>query len=180
MNKTVLTEKQTRIDAAEYFRLALSNRRLERRDESDVLGLYDPETGDILIEAIDILIESVELSSPQGYFTGAAGAKDRYIVGSFDDANPNRFMRIAWDTDDGITVQVTPSFERVYLPEFARPGLSQTEFIAGVHPVGTTDPRGRLDLALQIGPAFGECRDHIASGVPIGDANLDGRFDTQD
>ncbi|MCA9216514.1 MAG: hypothetical protein KDB27_25770, partial [Planctomycetales bacterium] len=149
-------------------------------DEANGVLTYDPETGDILIEVIDILIESVELSSPQGYFTGAVDAKDRYIVGSFDEANANRFFRIAWDTDDGIAVYVTPSFERIYLPNLARTGLSQAEFIAGVHPVGTTDPRGRLDLALQIGPAFGECREHISSGVPIGDANLDGRFDTQD
>ena len=41
------SSKEEKISAAEYFRLALSNRRLERSDDdsSDILGLYDPATG---------------------------------------------------------------------------------------------------------------------------------------
>ena len=45
--KTIDGPQTEKINAAEYFRLALSNRHLERRDDaaSGVLGLYDPQTG---------------------------------------------------------------------------------------------------------------------------------------
>ena len=41
------SSKEEKISATEYFRLALSNQRLERCDDnsSDILGLYDPATG---------------------------------------------------------------------------------------------------------------------------------------
>ena len=51
-------ERTKKIDAAEYFALALSNRQLERSDESndDILGLYDPATGNrFIIERAHLL-----------------------------------------------------------------------------------------------------------------------------
>ncbi|MCA9214887.1 MAG: hypothetical protein KDB27_17570 [Planctomycetales bacterium] len=58
---TLNEEREKRIDAAEYFKLVLSNRRLERRDgANDVLGLYDPETGQrFTIEREHLLAETI-------------------------------------------------------------------------------------------------------------------------
>jgi hypothetical protein len=58
--------------------------------------------------------------------------------------------------------------------------LSYEEFATGVHPIGSTEPRGPLKLALLFGSSFAECETHLADGVLVGDANLDGRFNSQD
>jgi hypothetical protein len=150
-----------------------------QREEANALLTYDPQTGDILIEALDIPMVAVELISPEGFFTGTVGAEQRYTIGAFDEATPQRFFRAAADAPDG-NVGPTLAFAQIYLPGIARTGLSASEFAAGVQPGGVIDPRGPLKFALEIGPSFAECQSHLADGVMAGDANLDGQFNSQD
>ena len=157
-------------------------------DEANGLLTYDPATGDILIESWGLPIYQVQLKSLSGLLVGTTlSDPNRYDLHLFDEANPKLFNRIALDADvefvDGmpnISTFSIPGFQTVNLPEIAELGLTETEFLADIQPEGVLDPSGRLKLAFTIGPTFGLCREIKEHGTIMGDANQDGRFDSQD
>jgi hypothetical protein len=157
-------------------------------DEANGLLAYDPDTGDIFIESWGLPMYHVQLTSPSGLLVGATPSEaDRYAPHLFDHANPERFNRMAIDGDvvfvDGVPDVSTftlPGFHTVNLPEIAEVGLTESEFLEDIQPEGQLDPSGRLKLAFTIGPTFGLCRELVEQGTLIGDANQDGRFDSQD
>ena len=157
-------------------------------DEANGLLTYDPATGDILIESWGLPIYQVQLKSPAGLLVGTTlSDANRYDPHLFDEANPNLFNRIALDANvefvDGVPQVDTfsiPGFQTVNLPEIAERGLTEAEFLEDIQPEGVLDPSGRLQLAFVIGPTFGLCREIKEHGTIMGDANQDGRFDSQD
>ncbi|MCA9217191.1 MAG: hypothetical protein KDB27_29180 [Planctomycetales bacterium] len=156
-------------------------------DEANGLLTYDPVTGDMLIEAWGLPIDIVELSSPSGVFVGAVGAVGADETSNFEEATPTRFFKstttYTFEVINGephTEIIRLPSFTSINLPDFAETGLTADEFTELVHPSGTLSPQGRLNLALAIGPTFSDCREHLENETLVGDANLDGVFDSQD
>ena len=158
-------------------------------DEANGLLTYDPDTGDILIESWELPIYQVQLTSSSGLLVGASLEPDRYELHIFDHANPKTFNRMAVDGEvefvDGVPevdLVTIPGFYNVNLPEIAELGLTESEFLEDIEPDGQLDPLGvgKLQLAFTIGPTFGLCREIKEHGTIMGDANQDGRFDSQD
>jgi hypothetical protein len=140
---------------------------------------YDTATGDIEISAINVAMTSIELTSLSGLFVGTQ-AND-YTVDLFDSAEPNRYFRLA------------PSgLESVTLKGIAATGLTAETLASDLThdgsvwlDVGTNSNQGVLHLSLividsQAAGPIPDCQIHQDDGQIVGDANLDGRFDSSD
>ncbi|MCA9215830.1 MAG: hypothetical protein KDB27_22345 [Planctomycetales bacterium] len=159
-------------------------------DQANGILTYDPDTGDILVETWDLPMSYLKLESRSGLLSGTTwfGA-DRYERHGLDHANPTVVSRIAYEYQvefvDGepvpeVNISLTPGFFSVNLPEIAELGLSKAEFIDEIQPEGLLDWSVPLKLVLKIGPTFGLCREIKEQATIVGDANQDGRFDSQD
>ncbi|MEZ6117895.1 MAG: hypothetical protein R3C28_15170 [Pirellulaceae bacterium] len=134
---------------------------------SDLRIVYLKSTGSTAVLTENAL-SALQLHSKSGHIVSATEA-----TGPFDVRSPTNYFAFAPDGIDNnrILLQLTPGL--------GRDALLRDLTVAGALADGA--PLGPVSLVvIEPVPSELQCREIVAAGAVIGDANLDGRFDSSD